>query len=429
MGNKPAYKLVIASLLAIPAIAFGQASQPGGGVISVPVNGVSLSSDATLSNRVEKVDASTAAARAKAALTPVKKEQLGYISLPKLFAEAKAAREKNAELPKELRYLGGMTQIQYVFVYADDIVIAGPMEKLDVTSPLQPIGKTTGRPALQFDDLVVAGRIAVKTNGRDSVGCTIDPRPGVMDAAKTTMEKNASKSDAEIHRLLADAIGPQNVKVIGVPEDTRLAFAVVAADFKMKRHAMGLEPTPLVQIGSAVDNSRVAANRFWFETKYEPLMVSPAGDSYAIRGPRLQLKCGATTFDEKGATEKAKSYAAGFSKNVPALAAAVPFFADLQNISDLLLVTTLIQHDGLDKKIGWNFGDAVKSASIGKEVSAPKHVLTQTGSSGGSIVAGGVRLVPAPLVSEKRDSDEKEPLSSLRNRPASENWIVAPAEK
>jgi hypothetical protein len=204
---------------------------------------------------------------------------------------------------------------------------------------------------------------------------------------------------------------------------------VVAADFKMKRHAMGLEPTPLVQIGSAVDNSRVAANRFWFETKYEPLMVSPAGDSYAIRGPRLQLKCGATTFDEKGATEKAKSYAAGFSKNVPALAAAVPFFADLQNISDLLLVTTLIQHDGLDKKIGWNFGDAVKSASIGKEVSAPKHVLTQTGSSGGSIVAGGVRLVPAPLVSEKRDSDEKEPLSSLRNRPASENWIVAPAEK
>jgi hypothetical protein len=259
-----------------------------------------------------------------------------------------------------------MTQIQYVFVYPDDkdVVIAGPMEKLDTTCALQPIGKTSGRPALQYDDLIVAGRIAVKTNGRDSVGCTIDPRAGVMEAARTTMEKNASKSDAEIQRLLAEAIGPQKVKIIGVPDDTRLALAVVAADFKMKRHAMGLEPTPLVQIGSAVDNTRIAANRFWFETKYEPLLVSPAGDSYSIRGPRLQLKCGATTFDEKGATEKAKAYATAFSKNVPALAASVAYFADLQNISDLLLVTTLIQVDGLDRKTGWSLAEAVKAGPV-----------------------------------------------------------------
>jgi hypothetical protein len=203
---------------------------------------------------------------------------------------------------------------------------------------------------------------------------------------------------------------------------------VVAGDFKMKRFAMGLEASPIVMIGSAVDNSRVASSRFWFEPKYEPLLVSPAGDSFAIRGPRLQLKCGATTFDEKGATEKAKAYAAAFTKNVPALATSVAYFAELQNIADLLLVTTLIQVDGLDKKAGWNLADAARGSEVEK-VAVPRQTETQVGTSGGSIVAGGVKFVLAPEIAEKnRESDAKEELTTLRNRPA-ESWLIAPTSE
>src|SRR5688572_25353210 len=68
------------------------------------------------------------------------------VSLPRLFAEARRAIDGGKGLPADLRYLGGMTRLQYIFVHPDskDLVIAGPAEPVDAREAYRPLGKITG---------------------------------------------------------------------------------------------------------------------------------------------------------------------------------------------------------------------------------------------------------------------------------------------
>ena len=77
------------------------------------------------------------------------------------------------------------------------------------------------------------------------------------------------------------------------------------------------------------------------------LLTSPAGDAYELRGPRLVLKAGAFSFDEKGGTETAKTFAKNFSAKITQLATVTPLYADLQNVADMSVVAALIRKDCL----------------------------------------------------------------------------------
>ena len=85
--------------------------------------------------------------------TPLRK-----ISLRKLDAALAAAIRTGKPLANDLNLLGGLQRIRYVFVYPKqkDIVLVGPAEdwKLDADGNI--VGKTTGRPPLNLDNLVVA---------------------------------------------------------------------------------------------------------------------------------------------------------------------------------------------------------------------------------------------------------------------------------
>ena len=94
---------------------------------------------------------------------------------------------------------------------------------------------------LQLDDLVVAMRTANDRNGR-VFGCRIDPDPKSVEISDDVMKKFGRRSRAERMDAMARELGPQKVSVFGTQPDTRLAFVLVAADYKLKRMAMGLEP-------------------------------------------------------------------------------------------------------------------------------------------------------------------------------------------
>ena len=78
----------------------------------------------------EKDHLAAVRARAKAAVDAAKNEKLAFISLPKLFEQVQSLRAAGKDIPEELRYLGGITQLRYVLVFPDekDVVIAGPAE-------------------------------------------------------------------------------------------------------------------------------------------------------------------------------------------------------------------------------------------------------------------------------------------------------------
>ena len=71
-------------------------------------------------------------------------------------------RKPASRCPAELILLGGLQEIRYIFVYPEqkDIVLVGPAEGWKVDERGNIVGKTTGRPVMNLDDLVIALRAA-----------------------------------------------------------------------------------------------------------------------------------------------------------------------------------------------------------------------------------------------------------------------------
>src|SRR3954465_10821164 len=82
-------------------------------------NGVYIDAEGTLHQRQTDTanDLATQRLRAKALNQPPKAQDLTYVSLPRLFAEVQSLTEQKKELSDNIRYLSGLTQIRYVFVY------------------------------------------------------------------------------------------------------------------------------------------------------------------------------------------------------------------------------------------------------------------------------------------------------------------------
>ncbi|HSU67044.1 MAG TPA: DUF1598 domain-containing protein [Tepidisphaeraceae bacterium] len=403
--------------------------------------GVYLDTDGKVQCRQIDAGAELAAmrARARAAQSAGKDPKLAYISIPKLFEQLRSLRAAKKEIPPEMRYLGGLTRIQYVLVFPEqkDLVIAGPAEPWKVVSEpadLVPyaIGTRTGRPVLQLDDLIVAMQTSEEGGGR-LFGCGIYPSPDSLKIADDIETRMARNTRAERIKALADGLGPQEVRIFGTPNDTRLAFICVAADYELKRYAIGLDKSPVPGVGNGVDHSRSAANKYWFEASYEPLRVSKDGNAYEIRGQRLLVRAGGFDFDPRGATEKAMTFASQFTKNVPALAAAVPLYAELQNVADESFLANLLRRDRLAEKVGWDnswiFDRTVCPVAT---VPVPRTAQTLVPYINGSIVAGGVMLTLDPWVGpQSRQTDEsatpaREQLAKLRAASPSPGPILAP---
>ncbi len=75
---------------------------------------------------------------------------LRKISLRRLEEAIAAHPDDNTPMPEDIRFLGGLQQIQYVFVYPEqrDIVIAGPAEGWKLNALGEVVGVTTNRPVL-----------------------------------------------------------------------------------------------------------------------------------------------------------------------------------------------------------------------------------------------------------------------------------------
>ena len=319
---------------------------------------------------------------------------LGVVSISKTLAKARECLAQGQPLPEEVRYLNGLVQIRYLIVDPEqhDISIAGPIEPWDAANPVQPRGKQTARPVLQFDDLVVALRNGLARRAAP-FGCSIDPAPHAVEKGLAALKENPNAGRSQLAVAVAQKLGPQPVRFFGIAPDTRIAFICVAADYQLKHYTLGLETIPVPGAGIPVDSSRPAGNGFWFEAAYEPLLVSPDGNIYGIRGPRLQVKAGAIPFDARGATERAITWSKTVSANMDRLASAMPIFADVQNFADLSLVASLIRLDKLEKKAGVDLAWALDSAAYQPaKVPTPRTAQVLTNYTNGSLVAGGVQL-------------------------------------
>lgn len=375
-------------------------------------------------------------------------DQLVYVSLPRLFAEVRRRVEAGEPLSDELRCLHGLVKLRYVFVYPDDndLVIAGEAEPINAAGSYRPTGATTGRPVLQLDDLVTALRLMRPGRAAAPFGCTIDLPAGAQDAVRDTVygsDRRTGDRAAVLDRL-PDAVGPQLVKVFGIPADTRFAMVCLEADYIMKRQSIGVDPPHIPQVRYSTSGA-FSYNRAWFKANYEPIGVDAVANamSYEIRGQGVSLDTSGSEAGRAAAPANAVRYAEAFTKNFPTLARVVPAYADLANLADLALLASIIGHDRLDRRVGWDTSWLMRDGSGGYAVASvptPRTAETIANFRSRTYVVGGVliqldsmfgaqtggvlqREAGGDVAGGAADDGVRERLHHRRHRPASGAWF------
>jgi hypothetical protein len=416
------------------AAALGQAVPPGGGLNQpgAGLGGVYVDPQGVLRRREGSLEPRLRELR-EAAKKEKRAPELGYVSLPRLLAEARRLVEAGKPLPDEMRTLGGLVKLRYVFVFPEerDLVIAGPAEPIEAGFPGRPVGRRTGRPALQLDDLVVALRTCGPGREGTAFGCSIDADEAAQQRMSRKYEelkqviRDQPRKRREAYDAIAAAAGPQPVRFVNLPDPTRLAFVCLEADYLLKRHSLGVDPSPVAQAPSVlklVPRQMSVTDRSWFEALYEPLAVSEDGNAYEIRGQPLQVKSRRVV--EGGADAEphpiCRDYAERLTKHWAALSEAVPAWADLSNLADLALLAALIGTDRLHERAGWDLAWILKDYPVAP-VAVPTSVETMINFREAStylvVVSGGVNLSMGEAVRRRQRAEPP----ARAERPA-EGW-------
>ncbi len=151
--------------------------------------------------------------------------ELRKISLRRLEAAIQQARQNGmGQLPEEIRFLAGLQRVQYVLVNPEqnDIVLAGPGEGWKVNEAGDVVGVTTGLPVMRLDDLMVAFR-TVDAARQGGILCSIDPTTEGLKQFEAVVNQAGGRMQAGVIEALERAMGAQNIRVEGVPGNSRFA--------------------------------------------------------------------------------------------------------------------------------------------------------------------------------------------------------------
>jgi hypothetical protein len=282
-------------------------------------------------------------------------------------------------LPAEARLLAGLTRVRYVLFdpKRHDVILAGPAEPWTVAPGGEVVGTESGRPVLHLEDLIAALRYEFPPGDgvRDAfIGCSIDPTPeGVQryNAFLRNLRGIDRRRVAATFAAMEQAMGPQSVRVFGVPATTRLAQVMVAADYRLKRIALAHDPSPVREVVSYLDleartfrGQAVPQHRWWFVAGYDTLWQAPDGLGFEFDGTGVRVETarsapgqpdGQDEAAEPPATRAARQFAESFTKHFAELATKQPAFAELANVIGLSAAAALIgqKQDGADAAAHW----------------------------------------------------------------------------
>ena len=345
------------------------------------------------------------------------KTEMRMVSLVKLEQACREYIDTHKHVPPVLQYLAGLQRIDYIFVYPEsgDVVIAGPAEGFAPNQIDRVVGISTGRPPLRLDDLIVALRTIPK---RGFVGCSIDPKKQNLVNFNDFIKRNSSPaSPAVIARRFAamkKVLGMQDVSVFGVPADSHFAQVLVEADYRMKLISIGIEKPPLRRFRSHLDFVKPAGNtlqRWWFSPLYDAFQKNNDGSVFKFSGQRMQLMSQSETVDAQGNRSPSpfknvsqEKFAQHFTERFDDLAGVSPIFAELQNLTDLSIMVTLLQKERIPQKLDWDmslFLDEAKAKLM--TWNAPKEVdsavnFRKKGRLILGLVGGGVTISPRQIL-------------------------------
>jgi Protein of unknown function (DUF1598) len=393
-----AWRYTLGSMAALLMVAVTAWAGTQGLLNNRAVGGIAISVDGVLSlpaledkKLIRELITKTTKAASAEVNQPV---ELRKISLRRLEAAIHQARQNNmGPLPEEIRFLAGLQRVQYVLVYPEqnDIVLAGPGEGWKVNEAGDVVGITSGLPVMRLDDLLVAFR-TVDQARKGGILCSIDPTPEGLKQFETVVKQAGGRMQNGVIEALEKAMGPQNIRVEGVPGSSRFARVLVASDYRMKRYAMDLDKAPVNGLPSflsllktnkgAIDNMMP---RWWLACNYEALGKSPDGLAWELRGPGVKVLTESDVLEGGKVKQTGKSspvaqkWADAITKQYAALSTKDAVFGELRNLMDLCVIAALVEREGLLSKVKLEL-PSITSSDKGvplEEFNTPKMVSSQ----------------------------------------------------
>ncbi len=217
---------------------------------------------------------------------------LRFVSLRRLLDEK---RRLGGVTPESLECLAGLSQIRYLFIEQDDIVIAGSVGGIESFQGWYRDCKS-GRAAMRLDFLVTSLTAAF---AGQPFGCTIDPTPqGLQRAAQVAADvKHDSMPIGAAPDAMVNALGMQRIEVFGTAGDTPIGYVMVEADRHMKQLALGIHPMPraaknyLDVIEETIDQgpNQDLLLRLWFTSKPRSVRANADRTIFEIAGIPMRL--------------------------------------------------------------------------------------------------------------------------------------------
>ena len=385
-----------------------------------------------------------AAARSKLDPQVAARSDLRKVSLNRLEAALKARIDTNAGPDETMKYLAGLTRVEYVFFYPEtnDIVIAGPAEGWVTDLSGRTRGIETGRPMILLDDLIVALRtFAPDKKSGTVISCSIDPTQeglarmqAFLKQIGTRVAPTAENANFVVNGL-RESLGLQNVRITGVPASTHFAQVLVEADYRMKLIGIGLERPP-VKMVSFVDKatpasvSRNALIRWYFVPDYQcvratedNLAMQLVGDGVKLVGQDELVSSQGNRTSTGGTNRASQVFVESFTRKYSELAERSPVYAQLRNLIDLSIAAAFIQAQDYYAKAGWTmpvFGD--ENVYAVETQNAPQKVETAVtarfkGASWMTPIGGGVMVKPKEaLSSENMLQDDEGKVAEVRQQ-------------
>jgi hypothetical protein len=373
---------------------------------------------------------------------------LRRVSLARLQAVVRDLQQQGKPLPPEIRYVGGINQITHIFFYPDrsDVVIAGPAEGWKQLPTGEVVGIKSNRPVIHLDDLIVALRYAFDAQKTAPfIGCSIDPTQQGVNNYAAYMKRLRGIDRSRLKQIfggMEQAMGMQSIRLFGIPGSSRFALKMVAADYRLKRIALGHDPAPVKRVVSYLDLAARRSSpdrrqhRWWFVGDFDAIVHSPDKLAYELQGQGVKVVTATTNpgaAQQNGKEAKpsipASQFAQSFSKNFDLIATKIPVFAELRNLITLSVVAELIaEHSRSENgKSAWkptHFANA-KECAIGT-YATPTQVPSIANFRFGRArfwvisVSGGVEINPRSLLQTRKEAT-RGMVASARTKSRSEN--------
>lgn len=449
--------LFCCAALIFPMVAAGQANTGAGGGVNNGVavvnlvGGVKIDPNGVLSGANELIDKDTQL-RLESNLGGIdgdiqEQVKLRFVSLRALETIITDAKNEGTPIPHEATLMAGLQRVEYIILDTEnnDVVLAGPAEGFKVTAN-GVVGNKSNTPVIQLEDFLVAMRSTDNARSGKGISVSIDPtEQGIkqLQSLFGQLKRARTPFNPDMQPAVEKAMGEQVINLTGVPTNSRFSQVLVAADYKMKRLSMGLEPAKIKNFPSFMEiaqksnvKNMTAAPRFWMECNYQPLAKSEDGHIWQIRGQGVKTLTEETKFDRSGKKSQtgaqnrfAKKWADAMTERFDELAQAEPAFRELRNMMDLSVAAAIIRREGLAEKVGLEIPAilGLTNAAVVQERSVPKTVpaecsFVRIAKSWLVSASGGVQLDPWGVASKFETADLSEVAKLARNATPSKLW-------